>query len=105
MAYDPELADRVRRALAGRAGVAEKPLFGTLAFTVDGSLAVAAARDGLMVRIGEAAMPAALAQPHVRESAMGARTMKGWVLVAPPADLDEWIERGVAHARGLSEPS
>jgi hypothetical protein len=68
-------------------------------------MAVAAARDGRMVRVGAAAMADALAQPHVREAAMGARTMQGWVLVAPRAALEEWIERGVAHARGLSEPS
>jgi hypothetical protein len=75
-------------------------MFGTLVFMVDGTMAVAAARDGLMVRVGEAALEDALAQPHAGESRMGRRTMKGWVLVAPEAELEPWIERGVACARG-----
>jgi TfoX N-terminal domain len=99
MAYDREIADRIRAALADADGVTEKPMFGTLVFMVDGQIAVAAGQDGLMVRLGEDAVPEALTQPHVRRPTMGKRTMKGWVLVAPEAELDGWIERGVARAR------
>lgn len=96
MAYDREIAERVRAALAGLPDVAEKPMFGTLAFMVGGTMAVAAAEDGLLVRVREEAP----AHPQVRAATMGKRTMKGWVLVAPEADLEAWVERGVAHARG-----
>jgi hypothetical protein len=99
MAYDREITDRVRAALEDDAGVTEKPMFGTLVFMVDGHMAVAAAKDGLMVRVGEAGLAEALGRPHVRVSTMGKRTMKGWVLVAPEADLAGWIEHGVAQAR------
>jgi hypothetical protein len=88
MAYDRALADRVRRALAGRE-VTEQPMFGTLAFMVDGRLAVAAAADGLLVRAGEAD------DPLVRPATMGSRPMKGWVLVDPRADLEAWIARAL----------
>jgi hypothetical protein len=91
MPYDPALADRVRAALAGRA-VEEKQMFGTLAFMVDGRLAVAAAADGLLVKTGE---PVPDDDPLVRPATMGARPMKGWVLVAPEADLEAWIARAL----------
>ncbi len=90
MPYDPALADRVRAALAGR-DVTEKPMFGTLAFMVDGRLAVAAAADGLLVKAGEAPLDDRLARP----ATMGSRPMKGWVLVAPAADLEAWVARAV----------
>jgi hypothetical protein len=94
MPFDPALADRARAALAGR-DVAEKQMFGTLAFMVDGRLAVAAAADGLLVKVGDEAMDEALGQPHARAATMGSRQMKGWVLVAPQADLEAWIARVV----------
>jgi hypothetical protein len=105
MAYDSEIAARVRAALGAEPGVTEKPMFGTLVFMVGGTMAVAAAEDGLMVRVGPQAMEEALGHPHVRPSVMGKRTMKGWVIVAPEAELEGWIERAVAQARGLSASS
>jgi hypothetical protein len=88
---DPALADRVRAALAGR-DVVEKRMFGTLAFMVDGRLAVAAAADGLLVKVGEP-LPD---DPLVRPATMGSRAMKGWVMVAPAADLEAWIARALS---------
>jgi hypothetical protein len=55
--------------------------------------------DELMVRLGD--IEDALAQPHVRQSMMGERPMKGIVLVSQDADLAPWIARGVSHARSL----
>jgi TfoX N-terminal domain len=85
---DPALADRVRAALAGHA-LTERHMFGTLAFMVDGRLAVAVAADGLMVKAGET--DDSLARP----ATMGGRPMKGWVLAAPEADLEAWIARAL----------
>jgi hypothetical protein len=90
MSFDPALADRIRAALAGR-DVAEKQMFGTLGFMVDGRLAVAAAADGLLVKVGEPPLDDPLARP----ATMGSRPMKGWVLVAPEADLEAWIARAL----------
>ena len=81
MSYDRAIADRVRAALAGR-DVTERPMFGTLAFMVDGRMAVAVAADGLLVRAG--GTDDSLARP----ARMGGRTMRGWVLLPPEADLD-----------------
>ena len=105
MAYDEALAERVRSALPGEPGLVEKKMFGGIAFMVGGNLAVGVRDTDLMVRVGPEGVDEALAQPHARESLMGERVMKGWILVAPEGvagdGLDPWVTRGVAYARSL----
>jgi hypothetical protein len=106
MAYDENLADRVRTQLAGVDGVVEKAMFGGLAFLVAGNMAVGVAGDDLMVRVGPDASNDALARPHTRVFDMTGRPMRGWILVAPEGvagdrDLAGWVERGVTFARSL----
>jgi TfoX/Sxy family transcriptional regulator of competence genes len=106
VAYDEDLANRVREQLAGEEPRTEKAMFGGLAFLVAGNMAVAINRDGLMVRVGPEAGDAAAEEPHARAMTMGSRQMKGWVLVAPEglrtdAQLRDWVRRGVAFARSL----
>jgi TfoX/Sxy family transcriptional regulator of competence genes len=106
MAYDEALADRVRDRLAGGDGLTEKKMFGGIAFLLDGNMSVGVRGEDLMVRVGEEGTDEALAQPHARQSYMGERAMKGWILVAPEgladdAQLDAWVGRGVAYARSL----
>jgi TfoX/Sxy family transcriptional regulator of competence genes len=106
MAYDEDLANRVREQLADEEPRTEKAMFGGLAFLVAGNMAVGISRDGLMVRVGPEAADAAAEEPHARAMTMGERPMKGWVLVAPEglsggAQLRDWVGRGVAFARSL----
>ena len=83
MAYDEQLAERIRGALRGRDGVTERKMFGGIAFMVGGNMAVGVIRDDLMVRIGSDAHDEALAQPHVRVMDFAHRPMKGMIYVAP----------------------
>ena len=106
MAYDEELADRVRDRLAGESGLEEKAMFGGLAFLLDGNMSVGIRGADLMVRVGADRTEAVLARPHARQSYMGERPMKGWILVAPDglagdADLAAWVQEGVGYARSL----
>jgi TfoX/Sxy family transcriptional regulator of competence genes len=107
MAYDEDLADRLRELLADEDAVTEKKMFGGLAFLLHGNMAVSASRNGgLLVRIDPADTEAALARPHVARMDMGGRTMDGWITVAPDAlktkrELAAWVERGVAFAKAL----
>jgi TfoX/Sxy family transcriptional regulator of competence genes len=107
VAYDEELANRIREQLAGEESVTEQAMFGGLSFLVGGNMAVAiASRGDLMVRVGAEGTDAALARPHTRPADMGARRMKGWILVAPEGvrtarQLGPWVRRGVAFARTL----
>ena len=104
MAYDEALAERVRAELAGEEGLTERRMFGGIAFMIAGNMAVGVREDELMVRLGD--VEDALAQPHVRQSMMGERPMKGMVVVAPEGvetdeQLGAWIGRGAAVARSL----
>jgi TfoX/Sxy family transcriptional regulator of competence genes len=106
MAFDEHLAQRVRERLATEEGVAEKAMFGGLAFLLDGNMAVGIRGDDLMVRVGPDAAADALSRPHARRSFMGEREMKGWILVGPEGvggerELAEWVGRGLAFAGSL----
>ncbi len=106
MAYDEALAVRVRERLATERGLAEKAMFGGIAFLLDGNMAVGLSGDELMVRVGRGRSEQALAQPHTRPFDMTGRPMKGWILVAPDAldgeaALAGWVSQGVAFARSL----
>ena len=106
MAFDEQLAERVRGQLAAEHGLAEKAMFGGVAFLLDGNMAVGLSGVELMVRVGPARSDAALARPHARPFDMTGRPMKGWILVGPAAlegerELADWVSEGVAFARSL----
>ena len=105
MAYDEDLANRIREQLADRNAVTEKRMFGGLAFLVDGSMAVAASRTGgLMVRVDPAESDDLVEADGVARMVMRERPMDGWLLVdaervAGDDELAAWVGRGVAAAR------
>jgi TfoX/Sxy family transcriptional regulator of competence genes len=107
MAYDEDLANRIREALAGEDGVTEQRMFGGLAFLIGGHMAVAASgAGGLMLRVDPEETDALLAEPHAQPFEMRGRTMDGWLRVDEAGvrsqpDLEPWVRRGVAHARSL----
>ena len=107
MAYDEDLANRIRELLAGESGVSEKKMFGGLAFLVSGHMSVAASgRGGLMVRIDPEDHDALITKPHTGPFEMRGRPVDGWVRVAldgvrTKRQLEPWVRRSVAYARGL----
>ena len=106
MAYDEELAERVRRALTPREGLVEKKMFGGIAFMLRGNMCCGIVRNDLMVRVGPERHEEALAQPHARPMDFTGRAMKGMVYVGPEglrsdADLNAWLRRGVEFAETL----
>jgi len=88
MAYDETVAATIRQALAGRAGVTEKKMFGGLCFLLNGNMLCGAYREGGMYRVGKENAGAALALPHVRAMAMTGRPMPGLVDVDREAFTD-----------------
>lgn len=106
MAYDLELAERIRRAVSRRRGVAEKAMFGGLAFLLDGKMFVGIVKDDLMVRVGPERHGAALAEPHVRPMDFAGRPMKGYVYVGPAgctedADVARWAKFAIEFVATL----
>jgi TfoX/Sxy family transcriptional regulator of competence genes len=103
MAYDEELADRMRALLASEPGVEEKRMFGGLAFLIGGNMAVAASgQGGMLVRVDPEESDRLVETTSAEPMVMRGRTMKGWLRIEPSEDeLPEWVERGVGYARSL----
>ena len=84
MPYDEDLADRVRAVLATVPDVAERRMFGGLAFLVGGAMAVAVSGSGgLMVRCDPATADRLVERDGVARMVMQGRELAGWVLVDP----------------------
>ena len=107
MAYDEDLANRIRELIAAEPGVTEKKMFGGLAFLVGGNMSVGCSgQGGLMVRIDPEETDALVAKPHARPFEMRGRAMQGWLRVDDEGvrtkrQLEPWVRRGVAYARSL----
>lgn len=107
MAYDDDLADRIRGALGDVPSVIEKRMFGGLAFLVNGHLAVAASgQGGLMLRVDPHDLADLLAEQHTGPMVMRGREMEGWMRVEAGGlesdrDLQRWIDIGVTRAGSL----
>jgi hypothetical protein len=109
MAYDQDLADRIRELVAGVDSVVEQKMFGGLAFLVNGNMAVAASgQGGLLVRVNPADADAWIDDEQVTPMVMRGREMRGWLRVVSGLErdgLDQWVSRGVAYARSLPPKS
>ena len=110
MAYDEELAARIRDLLTDECGVAEKKMFGGLAFLVNGNMAVAASgQGGLLVRVDQAESAELVESTAATEMEMRGRSMAGWLRLESAEvgndDLVPWVNRGVAYARSLPAKS
>lgn len=107
MAYDEDLAHRIRAALQDEPAVTERRMFGGLAFMIQGRMAVCAvSRGGLMVRVDPAASDSLVHEPDVRRFEMRGRELDGWLEVgaegvAEDDALGAWVGRGVSYARSL----
>jgi TfoX/Sxy family transcriptional regulator of competence genes len=107
MAYDEDLADRIRELLGPQKGVEEKRMFGGLAFLVNGNMSVAVSgRGGLMVRVPPDETEKLLAREHVEPMVMAGRETRGWLRVSAEGvrtkrQLQSWITRGVDYASSL----
>jgi hypothetical protein len=108
VAYDEDLANRIRELTAGEAGVTEKKMFGGLAFLIGGNMAVAASgQGGLLVRVAPDQTGELVADPHAAPMVMRGREMQGWLRVDDEGvrtmgQLEPWVTRGVTYARSLS---
>jgi TfoX/Sxy family transcriptional regulator of competence genes len=107
MAYDEELANRIRELLGSERGVEEKRMFGGLAFLIGGNMSVAVSgRGGLMVRVPPEHTAKLLERAHVEPMVMAGRETRGWLRVADPGiatkrQLQSWVTRGVDYAKTL----
>lgn len=106
MAYDEDLATRIRAALADTQEVTERKMFGGLAFVVAGHMTCGIVGDELMLRLGEDGADSALDEPHTRPMDFTGKPMRTMIYVEPAGiatdqALGAWIDRAAAHTRTL----
>jgi hypothetical protein len=107
MAYDEDLAYRIRELVAAERGVEEKRMFGGLAFLINGNMSVAASgRGGLMVRVPPDETAKLLTREHVEPMVMAGRETRGWLRVSNDGvktkrQLQAWVSRGIDYAKSL----
>ncbi len=108
MAYDEDLADRVREVVQDEPALTEKKMFGGLAFLINGNMAVgASSKGGLLLRVDPAKTESLVSEPEVGRFEMRGRQMDGWLrvdasVVESDGELRRWVEIGVAYARSLA---
>jgi TfoX/Sxy family transcriptional regulator of competence genes len=105
-AWSPDLADRIREVLAGR-DVVEKPMFGSLAFMVDGAMCLCASAGAMLARLSEADREEAIASGLGRPMVMRGREAKHDAYLDEQALQDEavfrdWTGRALAFHRSLT---
>src|SRR5262249_6745283 len=107
MAFNEELAERIRQRLARRKGIEEKKMFSGIGFLLNGNLLVGVRKDSLLVRLGPEQSDEALKEAHVSEFKIKGRgTMKGWIVVSLEGvqnddQLAGWIRRAVNFVGAL----
>jgi TfoX/Sxy family transcriptional regulator of competence genes len=107
VAYDEDLAERIRELIVDRTGLSEKKMFGGLAFLVGGNIAIAASgQGGILVRVDPQESDRLVATTDAHEAVMRARPMQGWLRVdsehvQTKRRLAKWVELGTSYARSL----
>ena len=107
MAFDPDLADRIRWLLADADGLNERRMFGGIGWTIGGNMAAGAHNDGrLMIRCSKEDFEKFLEEPGVAGMTRGASLLTGWLLIDSGAvqddgSLERWVGRGRAYAESL----
>ena len=107
VAYDEDLAERIRELVADEPGLTEMAMFGGLAFLIGGNMAVGASgQGGLLLRVDPQETDTLLEEPHAQPFVMRGRSMDGWLRVDSDglrtnADLERWVACGTAYARSL----
>lgn len=107
MAYDEELAGRIRAKLGGREDIAEKKMFGGVAFLINGNMCCGVWRNDLILRLGAEAHAEYLGHPDVKDFDPAGKPMTGWALVKPtgfPDDdaLADWLDLALTFAGSLA---
>ena len=107
MAYDVQLADRIRQLIGDQSGLTEQKMFGGLAFLIRGNMAIAASgQGGVLVRVDPAESDALVEKTSASLMEMRGRQMQGWLRVdaddvSTKRELAKWVELGTSYARSL----
>ena len=107
MAFDENLAARIRTALGRKKGVEEKKMFGGLCFLLHGHMLVGVWKNSLIARIGQEQAAEGMLEPHAKQMDITGKPMKGWIMVEPDgvaddAEVKKWVQRAVKFVGKLA---
>jgi TfoX/Sxy family transcriptional regulator of competence genes len=111
VAYDEELADRIREVITATHSVTEQKMFGGMAFLIGGNMAIAASgEDGVLIRVDPAEFEHLVATTKAEEMVMRGRPMRGWLRVAASdirtkQQLQRWVKLGASYGASLPPKS
>jgi hypothetical protein len=107
VAYDEDLANRIRDIVQDESGLTEKRMFGGLAFLINGKMAVSASgQGGMLLRVDPGDTPTLIERPEASRFEMRGREMDGWLRIdmtglVTKRQLRSWVSRGISYARSL----
>lgn len=106
MAYNLELAGRLREQMQGLPGLEEKKMFGGVGFLLNGNMACGVHGEGMIVRVNPELHASLMKKAHVKPFDMTGRPMKGWLVVEAEgcrtaSQLKAWVKQGVDFALSL----
>ena len=107
VAYDEELAQRIRELVGDEPALTEQKMFGGLAFLIGGNMAIAASgQGGILVRADPEQSDELVDATRATVMEMRGREMRGWLRVAAEDvsshdELVKWVELGTSYARSL----
>jgi TfoX/Sxy family transcriptional regulator of competence genes len=107
VAYDEDLADRMRELLAGTSGLTEQKMFGGLGFMIRGNMAIGASgQGGALVRVDPEQSDKIVANSKARPMEMRGKQMQGWLRVdsddlRTKRQLEKWVTLGSDYAQSL----
>jgi TfoX/Sxy family transcriptional regulator of competence genes len=107
MAYDKDLAERIRQCLLSIPDLSEKKMFGGVGFLINGNMTIAAsAQGGILIRIDPSRTESLLETTHAQPMVMRGKSMTGWLRVSADElrsdnELNKWVIRSTAYAQTL----
>jgi TfoX/Sxy family transcriptional regulator of competence genes len=106
MAYDMDLAARIRALISKNKNLEEKKMFGGVGFLINGNLACGVNKNDMILRVAPDQYDALSRSAYTRVFDLSGKPMKGWLVVEPAgmkseAQLKAWVSKGIVFAKTL----
>jgi TfoX/Sxy family transcriptional regulator of competence genes len=106
MAFNEQLAQRIRNILSDNPSLIEKKMFGGVGFLLFGNMICGVNQGDLIVRVGPDKHAEALSQPYTRVFDITGKPMSGWVLVSAEGcnsneKLQKWVLLALDYVQTL----
>jgi TfoX/Sxy family transcriptional regulator of competence genes len=106
MAYNQELAQRIKEILGPLPGLETKKMFGGMCYLLHGNMLCGVIDERMIVRMGKERQNESMSRPHTRPFDFSGKAMVGWLMVEPDGwqseeDLADWVQICLDFVRTL----